>query len=85
MKELLVLILPFLVLAVLVEAFHPTTTIVSSTSRNHNYNHMYVLFMGKEWDRLGLSQEESEEIGKKEMWYILNCVAGGEKECLLYK
>ena len=80
--KMLVALLPVRILAlvVVVDAFSSFT--ISRISEGKGKKDAIVPFMGKEWDRLGLSAEESEDIGKREEWYILNCVAGGEKECL---
>ena len=40
-----------------------------------------VVHMGKVWDRLELSSDESEELSKKKEWYIITCIPGGEKDC----
>jgi transcription antitermination factor NusG len=69
-----------LALVAVVDAFSHFT--ISNIFERKGKNNVIVRFMGKEWDRLGLSSKESDEIGRNEEWYILNCVAGGEKECL---
>jgi len=80
--KMVVALLPMRILALVtvVDAFSHFT--ISNIFERKGKNNVMVRFMGKEWDRLGLSTKESEEIGKNEEWYILNCIAGGEKECL---